>query len=322
MKRVQKFLSFVLVIVLATACATVANAAGQTAFEQTQYFQKVTPEANSSTCQRGEKIVFTVKFLGPGGIDGSETILCGLMPYGDGNPGWPSRTHLTSGTDYVCKGAYSYADSVFTCTVDTSGVEAGKYYFCLTYFDSVSVPDPLKPGRYRTTTTEHWLYQEVTIKGTGTPGTNPPPANTPGLTATPTSSKVYVDGQLISFDAYTINGNNYFKLRDLAYILTGSSKQFEVEWNSENKAILMTSGMPYTPVGGEMQPKSAGNKSPIPTASKILLDGVEVSFTAYTIEGNNYFKLRDIGKTFDFEVNWDGKNNSIIILTSESYTDD
>ena len=65
---------------------------------------------------------------------------------------------------------------------------------------------------------------------------------------------------------------------------------------------------------------SKGNKSPVATSSKIYLNGKEVNLTAYNIDGNNYFKLRDIGLIFDFGIYWDGINNIIIIDTSKVYT--
>ena len=49
-------------------------------------------------------------------------------------------------------------------------------------------------------------------------------------------------------------------------------------------------------------------------------DGSEVQFTAYHIEGNNYFKLRDIGEAFDFGVDWDEAAATIRIDTSKGYT--
>ena len=124
----------------------------------------------------------------------------------------------------------------------------------------------------------------------------------------------------MAFDAYNINGNNYFKLRDLAFVLSGTEAQFEVVWDGEKNAIALTSGMAYTVIGGEMASGSAGNKSATPTTSTIYLDGTEVSFTAYNIGGNNYFKLRDIGEAFDFGVVWDGARNTIVIDTSTGYT--
>ena len=140
--------------------------------------------------------------------------------------------------------------------------------------------------------------------------------------ANPTSSTVYVDGKAVSFDAYNIDGSNYFKLRDLAYTLSGTVKQFEVVWDGANNAIILTNGKPYTPVGGEMMDKGAESKTYIPATSRIILDGNEVTFTAYNIGGNNYFKLRDVGQALDFSAVWDGSKNTIIVNTSKGYTPD
>ena len=147
-----------------------------------------------------------------------------------------------------------------------------------------------------------------------------PPASAAGLTATPTASTVLVNGAKVAFDAYNISGNNYFKLRDMAYTLNGTAKQFEVGFSPANNAITLTSGATYTPAGGEMTGKGAGSKSPTPTSSKIYLDGRAVSFTAYNIDGNNYFKLRDLGETFNFGVDWDAARNTIVIDTTKGYT--
>jgi hypothetical protein len=140
------------------------------------------------------------------------------------------------------------------------------------------------------------------------------------LVAAPTSSTVIVNGRRVAFDAYNIGGNNYFKLRDLAYTLNGTEKQFEVGWDSAANAITLTAGAAYTPVGGEMASKGAGDKSATSTSSKLHLDGAEAGFTAYNIGGNNYFKLRDIGQAFNFGVDWDGANQTIVIDTGKGYT--
>ncbi|MDR2357639.1 MAG: WG repeat-containing protein [Oscillospiraceae bacterium] len=155
-------------------------------------------------------------------------------------------------------------------------------------------------------------------KMTGAASATTPAA--PALTAAPTAAKVLVNGASKSFDAYNIKDNNYFKLRDLAYVLSGTEKQFEVGYDESTKAITLTTGKAYTPVGGEMAPKGAGGKTPSPTASKIYLDGEEVSFTAYNIEGNNYFKLRDVATALDFYVGWDGGTGTITVDTGEGYT--
>ena len=53
-----------------------------------------------------------------------------------------------------------------------------------------------------------------------------------------------------------------------------------------------------------------------------MKDGVRVTtVVGYNINGNNFFKLRDLGRLFDFNVSWDSSLRSIIITTAESYSD-
>lgn len=59
--------------------------------------------------------------------------------------------------------------------------------------------------------------------------------------------------------------------------------------------------------------------------SKIILDGVEVEFSAYQIHDNNYIKIRDIAKAIDgsekqFEVSWNKDKAMIDLISGESYT--
>jgi len=147
-------------------------------------------------------------------------------------------------------------------------------------------------------------------------------APTPQLKATPTASKVLVDGKNVAFDAYNIAGNNYFKLRDLAYVLNGSAKKFSVAWDGANNAIALESGKAYTAVGGEMATKGSSVVNAASSTSVIMLNGAVVKLTAYNIADNNYFKLRDVGIAFDFDVSWSNEVQTIIIDTTSSYTAD
>ena len=147
-----------------------------------------------------------------------------------------------------------------------------------------------------------------------------PAGSTEPVTASPTSATVLVNGENFSFDAYNIGGANFFKLRDLAYVLSGTPKQFDVSYDTTTKKIALTSGQSYTAVGGELASSGAtGSQNAAPTPSTILLDGQEVSLTAYLINGSNYFMLRDIGHLFDFAIGWDGETRTIAIDTSTGY---
>ncbi len=171
-------------------------------------------------------------------------------------------------------------------------------------------------------------------KPTTTPAPTATPVPTPVATPTPkpvpqpvtakvkpTPSKVIVDGKAIAFEAYGIDGFNYFKLRDLAMAVKGSEKQFEVTYDSVDKVIKLISGEPYTTAGGELTiSANFVEKDAQTNTAKIYVDGSEIELKAYGIAGYNYFKLRDIGKLFDFGVEWDAKNNAVIIDTTKPYT--
>lgn len=137
---------------------------------------------------------------------------------------------------------------------------------------------------------------------------------------TQTAATVTVNGQNVNFDAYNINGNNYFKLRDLAYVLNATEKQFSIGYGNVLNTVSLTSGQQYTTVGGELEIGNSQNIESMPTDSVIVKDGEEVELQAYNINGNNYFKLRDIGELFDFSVNWNSETTTISINTAKGYT--
>ncbi len=132
--------------------------------------------------------------------------------------------------------------------------------------------------------------------------------------AYPISANLIVNGEQINFSMYNINGSNYFKLRDIAYILNGTNSRFDVSWDSAQNLITIKKGINYNVVGGEMSPAedlqnvSASN-------AEISIDGQNINFITYNIGGNNYFKLRDIAAQLGFYVDWDSISSSIIINT-------
>lgn len=150
-------------------------------------------------------------------------------------------------------------------------------------------------------------------------GFEPAPAAPVIKTADPTNATVIVNGKRIAFDAYNIEGNNYFKLRDLAMVFSGSGKQFEVDWKEDVRAINLVSGRGYTPVGGELAKGTKGKVQSTLWTSAIYKDNAKVSLTAYNIRGNNYFKLRDVTKLFNIGVGWEPHTKTIELDTALSY---
>ncbi len=149
------------------------------------------------------------------------------------------------------------------------------------------------------------------------------PEQTPAktYTAVSTSSAVLVDGNEKAFEAYNIDGYNYFKLRDIAYALNGSTKQFEVNWDESKNAINLKTGNSYTAAGGELTAGNGKNKTALSSTAELYINGNKVSAQAYNIDGMNYYKLRDVAKAVNFAVVWSENLNSIGIVSLFGYED-
>lgn len=100
--------------------------------------------------------------------------------------------------------------------------------------------------------------------------------------------------------------------------LKGSEKEFNVGWDAEKSAISLEKNTPYTIVGGESQIGSTVVAEATPNLSSTYLDGEAYGFMSYTINDNNYFKLRDLGDAFGFSVEWDADTDSIHISTTNA----
>jgi len=155
------------------------------------------------------------------------------------------------------------------------------------------------------------------------------PLVTYGLTVPKNNAKVVVNGEVVPVDAYTINDMNYFKLRDVAAMLSGTEKQFNVQWNSVKGAIEIVTDTAYKGSGVVTDGKKTNNAKlcqPIVYRDGAMLNKFDLQtyrqtygIGAYTIDSLNYFQLRDLGKLLDFNVGWDAANNAISIDTTKSY---
>lgn len=163
-------------------------------------------------------------------------------------------------------------------------------------------------------------YVILQVGGTAPADQPSQPSQPEGLQVEARSAAVTVDGGAQTLGAYMIADNNYFKLRDIACLLNGTAKQFEVTWDNGARAIRLTTGQPYTVQAGDNGPLPKGQQTAVPNQSAIYLDGQPVTLTAYNIGGNNYFKLRDVLQAIDCGVTWDSATNTVQILTDQGYT--
>ncbi len=136
-------------------------------------------------------------------------------------------------------------------------------------------------------------------------------------TASKTNDKLYVDGALKSPAVYKIEGSNYFNLRDVAALLNGTAKQFEVGYNSSTNSVTVTTNKPYTMTGTELTGAGANSATATASNNSIYVNGQKLDLQVYKINGSNYFKLRDLGKAINFYVGYE--NGNITISSGSSY---
>lgn len=137
-------------------------------------------------------------------------------------------------------------------------------------------------------------------------------------TATPTNDALTVNGTAVSPTAYKINDENYFKLRDIACLLNGTSKQFNVGYDAATRSAALTTGQGYVQQPTDLQGRPAANAEAAISSDPVVIDGVVKSgLTVYKINGANYFKLRDLGDALGFRVDW-AAGQGIIIRTEDT----
>ena len=140
-----------------------------------------------------------------------------------------------------------------------------------------------------------------------------------GEMTTPSSAFFYVDGKEVTIDGYLIHGKNYYQIRELAQILKGTKKEFQVEWDDIQKAIIISSSKAYTSTKEtkKVEPKKNA-KEAMASVATIDFDGVKKKMNGYFIDDYYYFGLRDVMEALDIEVLWSEKKKAIYLNTNES----
>lgn len=144
--------------------------------------------------------------------------------------------------------------------------------------------------------------------------------------AIPTSTKFKVNGGTYVVPTYNINDENFLKIRTIAYMINGTSKQFDIVYSSEQNSVelkkfdceeIAKEGNIYTVVGGEMKALPTENKIANISKQEFIFCGTNINPLAYNIDGSNFVRLRDIAEIIDFKISWDDITKAVSIDTKE-----
>lgn len=134
--------------------------------------------------------------------------------------------------------------------------------------------------------------------------------------------QMQVNGKQFALESYQIDENNYIKLRDLAYLLNGTTKQFDVSWDNVAHAIVLTTNRAYTPIGGELTVGKNKPKVAVRNAAPIVWNTLPVDIRTYNMDGTTYVKLRDVARILNYYIGWDAKQQLLVIDTNRLYPKD
>jgi len=130
----------------------------------------------------------------------------------------------------------------------------------------------------------------------------------------PATAKVSVNGNPVDLSGVFVSENNYYKIRDVAMVLSTGVNRFSIDWDSEKSAISIKTGKKYSPVGGELSGEIELTGATVShTDVEIIVNGDPFTLSAYNINGNNYFKIRDLSELIGFNVGWDGATGTVTI---------
>lgn len=127
------------------------------------------------------------------------------------------------------------------------------------------------------------------------------------------------NGEDYYYTVYDLEGFKVFQIEDLAYILNGTSDNFDVV--CKNKTYIVNKNTVYTGGGS----KSPETNSQIPLYEEenvsIGVDGVARNIRVYSIDGCTYFKIRDLSELLGFTIDWDSEGFTLTLKNSEDNTE-
>lgn len=129
-----------------------------------------------------------------------------------------------------------------------------------------------------------------------------------------------VNGSTSNVVTYNINGENYCRIRDIAFALKGTNKKFDIEYNNLKNEINLVTGRNYKSEDDFVIYENFDMANDF--QGSLLLNNELRNVKSYNIKGYNYYDVEDIAEILDFSISYENVSKSVIINTGSSYYPD
>lgn len=128
------------------------------------------------------------------------------------------------------------------------------------------------------------------------------------LSAQPGTIKITWEMQEITPARYLISGENYVGLRSLAGALSGTTAQFDVDY--QNRQIFVIPNQAYTASDTAAETPQETAQEAVPSSFSIACKDTTYQPAAYVIHGHTYYRLRDLAEILNFSVAYDAQTRT------------
>ncbi len=120
---------------------------------------------------------------------------------------------------------------------------------------------------------------------------------------------IKVNGINKNVEAYTIDGQTYYQLRDIAMVVNGTSSMFSLDYDTTPDTVAAETGMAYTALPEQLVAPAGDEESTEPvtatanaTTSTLVVNGETQELAGYTIDGNDYYLIDELAPLVGLET--------------------
>lgn len=158
-----------------------------------------------------------------------------------------------------------------------------------------------------------WMFFLACVLFFTAHGPSPVSAATPAVRS---NQPVTIDGHPVSLAAYSVQGYNYVKLRDIAAALRGTESKFDVGYDASSRTVLLQTNRGYAMQRGDLEPIRQLKAQAWLNHRPMIIDGRRDFLRTAMITDNNYIQLRELSRVLDFRVDYDEATRTVQIYTT------